>query len=111
VPRTRYRPDMAAPRTPLRSVVLAGLLVALGWAGAPDDPDVPAAASPEAPAATPTVTEAPEAVPTDEPTPAASPAEETSGLFHGTVPDVEGGEIDLSAFAGRDVAVWFWAPW
>jgi hypothetical protein len=34
-----------------------------------------------------------------------------SGLFHGTVPDVEGGEIDLSAFAGRDVAVWFWAPW
>lgn len=24
---------------------------------------------------------------------------------------VDGGELDLETLAGRDVAMWFWAPW
>jgi thiol-disulfide isomerase/thioredoxin len=28
-----------------------------------------------------------------------------------TVPTVDGGEIDGATLAGRDIALWFWAPW
>ena len=29
----------------------------------------------------------------------------------GTAPAVGGGTVDLGAFAGEDLVVWFWAPW
>jgi hypothetical protein len=28
-----------------------------------------------------------------------------------TAPTVGGGELDLADYAGRDVALWFWAPY
>lgn len=28
-----------------------------------------------------------------------------------TAPAVEGADIDLSTYAGKDLALWFWAPW
>jgi len=28
-----------------------------------------------------------------------------------TAPAVEGDDIDLSTYAGKDLALWFWAPW
>jgi hypothetical protein len=28
-----------------------------------------------------------------------------------TAPTVGGGELDLAGYAGRDVALWFWAPY
>ncbi len=31
--------------------------------------------------------------------------------FSGTVPGVDGTDIDLAAFAETDAVVWFWAPW
>ena len=32
-------------------------------------------------------------------------------LLRFTAAGVDGGQVDGSAFAGRDVALWFWAPW
>jgi hypothetical protein len=29
----------------------------------------------------------------------------------GTVSTVDGDDLDLAAFAGRDLVVWFWSPW
>jgi len=35
----------------------------------------------------------------------------TSSAPFGTVDLVGGGQIDGAELAGRDVALWFWAPW
>lgn len=40
---------------------------------------------------------------------AAGPLDEDA--FAGEVAAVEGGTIDLSAFADQDLVVWFWSPW
>jgi hypothetical protein len=32
-------------------------------------------------------------------------------MFEGTATTVDGEEVDLAAFADRDLVVWFWAPW
>ena len=29
----------------------------------------------------------------------------------GALPTVAGGQLDLSSLEGRDVLLWFWAPW
>jgi hypothetical protein len=43
---------------------------------------------------------------------AASDAPEPSGAApFDTVDAVGGGQIDGGALAGRDLALWFWAPW
>ena len=31
--------------------------------------------------------------------------------FTGEVQAVEGGTVELSAFADQDLVVWFWSPW
>ena len=46
------------------------------------------------------------AAPGTQATPSAVPA-----AIDFTAPAVGGGEIDLRAYAGRDLALWFWAPY
>ena len=40
----------------------------------------------------------------------ATPATEAAAAIDFTAPAVGGGEIDVGAYAGRDLALWFWAP-
>jgi hypothetical protein len=58
--------------------------------------------TPPAPATT------PDATPADEDDPADSP---TAELFAFTATTVQGEDFDGAEYAGRDVALWFWAPW
>jgi hypothetical protein len=48
-----------------------------------------------------------------EPTPDAGPAPDSSGtgVLAFTAPTVDGGQLDASSLEGRDVVLWFWAPW
>lgn len=62
-------------------------------------------------AAPPSVAPAPTGpVPSDAAPPSAPASGPTAGPF-AAVPAVGGGEVDGAALAGRDVALWFWAPW
>ena len=99
---------------------------------APEPADEPAAApadepAPEPadePAATPTDEPAPE--PADEPAPVDEPAPEPADepapepteapvavppILDVSATTIEGSEIELGAYAGRPVLLWFWAPW
>ena len=42
--------------------------------------------------------------------PAGSETAVDAGLLSVTAPAVGGGEVDLGAFAGRPLVLWFWAP-
>jgi len=39
------------------------------------------------------------------------PAGLDPAIFDQTVSAVSGDDVDLAAFADRDLVVWFWAPW
>lgn len=46
--------------------------------------------------------------------PAPTPRDEEqvdAGIFDFAATDLDGGTVDARAYAGRDVAIWFWAPW
>lgn len=34
-----------------------------------------------------------------------------AGAFDFSLPDVNGGQIEGASLQGRDLALWFWAPW
>lgn len=76
-------------------VVLLALLLAACGAAAPD----PQAARSEA------------ATPAPARATAATQAAPELGLLDFSVPAVGGGQIAGADLAGRDVALWFWAPW
>ncbi len=38
-------------------------------------------------------------------------AKKASGLLDFRAPNLRGGTVNGSDFAGQDVAMWFWAPW
>jgi len=84
-------------------IAVALLLTACGSAGSQE------AAAPPSTAAAPTGSAPAAAVPSDaaSPSAAASPA---AGPFD-AVPAVGGGQVDGAELAGRDLALWFWAPW
>lgn len=84
------------------ALVAAALLAACGG----DDPTLDPPASPTAGAAGEQATEPP--VASDA---ATAEAGATSSLWRGAATTVSGEDLDLAAYAGRDVAVWFWAPW
>lgn len=72
-------------------------------------------ARPGPPGATPTSNEAPEpAGPTEAESPEPEPTETAHPVpreLRFTAPRLGGGQIRGAEYAGRDVAVWFWAPW
>jgi hypothetical protein len=84
----------------LAALLLTVLLV--GACGAADDSEPPAAA-PSPTAATPDDRNGAGA---DEDT---GPPD--AGVLDIRARTVDGDEVDLSVYAGRDVAIWFWAPW
>ena len=44
--------------------------------------------------------------------PEAAPASDLDpGVFEQTAQTVTGEQVELAAFADRDLVVWFWAPW
>ena len=47
----------------------------------------------------------------DEPTAPTEPAGANAELLSFATRTVDGGEVDASELAGRDVVVWFWSPW
>jgi len=47
----------------------------------------------------------------DQATPDAAPAPAAAGPLDVPVNDLDGQPVDLSALAGQDLALWFWAPW
>jgi len=81
------------------------LLCAVGVAAlaACGNPDV----QPAEPLAAPPATAAPSPAPTSAPTPT-PPAVPQSLEF--SAPRVGGGTIDMAAYAGQPVLLWFWAP-
>jgi len=92
-------------------LLAATLLVACGGgSGEPDAVDAPDVA-----ASTPASTPAPTATPgspdsTNTPAPD-SPAAAVPEALQLNAPLIGGGEIELGAYAGRPVLLWFWAPW
>jgi hypothetical protein len=45
---------------------------------------------------------------------APAPADErpgTGGVLDFTASTIDGGQLDASSLEGRDVVLWFWAPW
>lgn len=92
----------------LAGIVLAVAIASAGCAGQPgDDADAGQGDAAGTPADT----------PTSEPT--AGPTADSPAATAGSVPEalqvvapaLDGGEIDFADFAGRDVALWMWAPW
>ncbi|HUH07685.1 MAG TPA: hypothetical protein VML96_07755 [Egibacteraceae bacterium] len=40
-----------------------------------------------------------------------SAADGEGGRLDFSLPDVRGGQVEGAELAGKDVALWFWAPW
>jgi hypothetical protein len=79
------------------ALLLGILLLALTACGQPaDEASAPGTTTPAGPVA--------------EGTSPSSPASSQPDLQL-TAPAVLGGEVDLSDYAGKDLALWFWAPW
>jgi len=89
-------------------IVAAGLALVLAACGgsSTDDGAAPADSAAVAPAPTPPV-QADQ--PADEPATDAPTAVPAALDF--SAPLLGGGEIEMGAFAGRPVLLWFWAPW
>lgn len=86
---------------------LAVVAVACGGGTGPSAQDATSPAtgdtsSPTSPSASPT---------TDGADPGASPRDRVDQLFAFQAPRITGGTYDATQLAGRDVAIWFWAPW
>jgi hypothetical protein len=84
------------------ALLLGILLLALTACGQPaDEASAPGTTTPAGPVA--------------EGTSPSSPASSQPGSggtdLQLTAPAVLGGEVDLSDYAGKDLALWFWAPW
>lgn len=90
--------------TPLRRQLLSGaaavLLAACGGGG-----------TPEPSSSTGGTEEVVDVGPVQAPLPAPSDATPDVPLLAFSAPTVDGGTLDGAAYAGRDVAIWFWAPW
>lgn len=72
--------------------------------------DEPAPAPAPEPDAEPAEEQAPE--PTDEPAPAPTePPVAVPPILDVSATTIDGSEIELGAYAGRPVLLWFWAPW
>lgn len=83
----------------MRRLVLAVAVLLAACGGAPEQvTQEPTTAAPAA--TTPAATQAP-----------ASEAAPALGPFDFTVPAVGGGQIAGADLVGRDLALWFWAPW
>lgn len=52
-----------------------------------------------------------ESAPTESASPDPVPAADVPDALRFSAPLVGGGDIELDAFAGRPVLLWFWAPW
>ena len=99
-------------RRSLLPFVAAGLLLAAcGGSGSTDT----AGTGTAAPGATSAVDATPDATASASSAPEAGPGDTAAAVavpdaLQFTAPAVGGGEIDFTRFAGRAVALWFWAP-
>jgi hypothetical protein len=78
-------------------VLLAGLVAACARPGGPP------AATDDPPAAT--------SAPTSDPTTSPSPGPAVPEILDFGAPLVGGGRLEGADYAGRELALWFWAPW
>jgi hypothetical protein len=95
------------------ALLLVALVVAgCGAAGTEPSAAGDATAAAEGPVATPgaVASETPEP-PGAGPSPSAAAPAATAEAPFDTVDAVGGGQIDGAELAGRDLALWFWAPW
>lgn len=95
-------------RSRRRAALVTAAAIALGAAGCGGDAG-PGTATPIT-AAGDAVTSAPRATAGSEPQAARSPAEVPEELRF-TAAGVDGDQVVGADFAGKDVALWFWAPW
>lgn len=77
----------------------AAALAVMTFAGA-CAPDAELDAAADAPGTTAAVSEAPATAPSGKPLPVLEPAD-----------TVDGSQLDWASLEGKDVMVWFWAPW
>lgn len=92
--------------------VLFTVLAAIMLAACSGAPQAAQDGTGDTPTAEPTAAEptAAEAV-TQDAAPEAAPQPADLGPFDFTVPALGGGQIDGADLVGRDLALWFWAPW
>jgi hypothetical protein len=97
--------DDYPPVMPRRLLPLLTVLVAVLVAGCMGEPQQEVAVEESAAASDPPP---PASEPSAGPTPAETPE---LGPLDFSVPAVGGGQINGADLAGRDVLLWFWAPW
>ena len=86
-----------------RRALLLAVMLAIAACGTSERPSADASEE--------TVPSASAAAATDRPTGAGTAPEHAGAAPFGTVDAVGGGQIDGGELAGRDLALWFWAPW
>jgi hypothetical protein len=86
-------------------LLLAAACTSAGGEGAEDTPVSPPAVS----TTSPPPSESPE--PGDEGEGAQSGGEPTPEVLRFSAPKLGGGTVEGADHSGRDVAIWFWAPW
>ena len=97
------------PRLPL-ALLLAGALAAGACGGSSDDAETAAGGSTSAPSG-PVSTSSLAAGDTTTPGPTTSGPVEVPEELDFVAPDVRGGQVDGAALAGKDLVIWYWAPW
>jgi len=108
-----------SPRAGLIAVIMAAALLAAACGGGGDSPVITEGAAPET--TTPTGDAAPEPGPTTTgstgatsnvaPSPVGSTSETREAVLVLDRETLDGSRLDLDALAGREVLLWFWAPW